>query len=95
MNADRKRQSISGADGLTFESKTKKRDRSWDKQHNYQVASYRIDPEIKKYISDLANQLIVSTADIADHFLKYAIKAHKKGDLNISIEPKEYQIKSD
>jgi len=94
MSADKKRQSInSGAEGLTFESTKKPRSRKWDKEHNYQIASYRIDTEIKQYIATLAKELKISTADIAEYFLSYAIEAYKDGTLKLEVEPQKYKIK--
>jgi len=85
------------AEGMTFEkpNKTRKpRDRSWDREHNYQIASYRIDIEVKQFIIDLAKKLKLSTADIAEYFLRHGIEAYKSGTLKIDREPKEYKIKT-
>jgi hypothetical protein len=81
-----------GADGLTYGHA--KRDRSWDAEHNYQVASYRIDAELKQAIKDIADKLKGSTADIAGIFLQYGLDAYQAGDLKLSAEPKEYEIKA-
>jgi len=92
---DRQEQNLSASGGgMTFVSR-KKRDRSWDREHNYQVASYRIDPEVKQRILDIADNLKVSTADLAEFFFRYAIDHYEKGELKIKREPKEYEIKAE
>ena len=94
MTGQKERQKAKGdSSGMTFAKP--KRDRAWDEKHNYQVASYRIDPEIKQAIKDIAGSLRVSTADIAGYFLTCAIEAYKRGDLKIELEPKDFQIKGE
>ena len=90
MNA--KRQTIDAAgDGLTYGRP--KRDRSWDREHNYRVASYRIGAELKEEIQKIAKELQGSTGDIAGIFLQYGLDAYKAGDLELTKEPEKYKIK--
>jgi len=95
-NKERQKTEIK-AEGLTFErpKKTAKpRDRSWDKEHNYQVASYRINQKVKQEIKDMSNKLKVSPGDLVEFLLFYGLEAYKRGDLKIEREPKEYDIKA-
>jgi len=98
MSEKRERQKTEvKTEGMTFQKlkKTAKpRDRSWDREHNYQVASYRIGQKVKQEIKDMSEKLKVSTGDLAEFLLSYGIEAYKKGDLKIEREPKEYDIKA-
>jgi|APSaa5957512622_1039677.scaffolds.fasta_scaffold127032_1 hypothetical protein len=68
--------------------KGKKRDRSWDAEHNYQVAGYRIPLELKQAIKDLAVKLGVSPAEVARAFFEYGLEAHQRGDIDLTPAPK-------
>ena len=97
MSEKRERQKTEvKADGMTFEKpkKTKPRDRSWDREHNYQVASYRIDLKVKQEIKGMSEKLKVSTGDLVEFLLSHGIEAYKRGDLKIEREPKKYDIKA-
>jgi len=97
MSANKERQKAEvKTEGMTFEKlkKTKPRDRSWDRNHNYQVASYRIDLKVKQEIKDMSNKLKVSTGDLVGFLLSHGIEAYKRGELKIEREPKEYDIKA-
>jgi len=95
MSEEKKRQTTKASpEGMTFEKGKKPRDRSWDKKHNYQVASYRIDPDTKKAVLELAKDLKVSSGDLADFLLNYGIEAYRQGDLKIDRQPKKYDIKA-
>lgn len=98
MSANKERQKTeANIEGMTFEKPkktTKPRDRSWDRDHNYQVASYRIDQKVKQEIKGMSDKLKVSTGDLVEFLLSYGIEAYKRGDLKIEREPKEYDIKT-
>lgn len=64
-----------------------KRDRSWDAAHSAEVATYRIGETAKLAISDISQEVGVSTSDIARAFIEHGITAYKKGILKLSPLP--------
>ena len=69
--------------------KGKKRDRSWDAAHAVEVASYRIPPELKQAVKDIAADLGVSPADIARLFLERGIDDYQAGKIDVKPQPKQ------
>jgi hypothetical protein len=61
----------------------KRRDRSWDTAHNGEVATYRLPPELKAAIHDLADSLGLSPGDVVKAFLEYGINGYKNGKLKL------------
>jgi hypothetical protein len=61
----------------------RKRDRSWDTAHNGEVATYRLPPELKAAIHDLADSLGLSPGDVVKAFLEYGINGYKNGKLKL------------
>ncbi len=89
--AKRERQELEGSsEGLTFGKP--KRDRSWDKSHGWQVASYRLPPELQQQIKAIAAELSVSPADVAKVFLEYALQAYQEKRLTLTPRPSKFTL---
>lgn len=56
------------------------------------VAGYRIAPELANQIKGLADNLKVSSSDLAEVLFKYALAAYEKGELKLELEPEKYSI---
>ena len=76
-----------GIEGTSFAKP--RRDRNWDKEHNDQVASYRIPVGLKQTIKDIAEQLNVSPADVARALLENGLDAYERGNLQLAPQPKQ------
>ena len=64
------------------------RDRSWDREHNFLVATYRgIPAELHRQIKEIADKKGVPVGEVARAFLEYALEAYQDGDLELSANP--------
>ena len=64
------------------------RDRSWDREHNYLVATYRgIPRELHHQIVEIAKKKDVPVGEVARAFLEYALEAYQDGDLELNAAP--------
>jgi hypothetical protein len=64
------------------------RDRSWDREHNYLVATYRgIPRELHQRIVEIAKKKGVPVGEVARSFLEYALEAYQNGDLELTAQP--------
>ncbi len=71
----------------------KKRERTWEKAHQGQVATYRgIPPEMHQTILHLAESLGVPVDEVARAFLEFSLTHHKSGDLPILPHPKAQRM---
>jgi hypothetical protein len=62
-----------------------RRNREWEKAHNYVVATYRgIPPELQAEIKKLAGQLGVPVGDVARAFLLHGLVAYRDGKLRLN-----------
>ena len=68
--------------------KGKKRVRPWDAAHAAEVASYRIPPELKQTVKEIAADLEISPAEVARAFFEYGLEAHQRGDIDLTPAPK-------
>ena len=67
----------------------KQRDRTWDAAHAVEVASYRIPPEMKLEVKEIAAELGVSPADVARLFLERGINDYQAGKIDVKPQPKQ------
>ena len=66
------------------ESKTG-RNRTWDRQHNYMVVTYRGIPKaLHQEIAKIADHKGVSVGEVARAFLEYALDAFQEGSLQLN-----------
>ncbi len=71
----------------------KKRERTWEKAHQGQVATYRgVPPEMHQTLLHLAESLGVSVDEVARAFLEFSLAHHKSGDLPIHPHPKAQRM---
>ncbi len=71
----------------------KKRERTWEKAHQGQVATYRgVPPEIHQTILHLAESLGVPVDEVARAFLEFSLTQHKSGQLPIHPHPKAQRM---
>jgi len=89
MNKPERRNAAETAGVTSTAPEVSKRKRT--KNYN-PVAGYRITPELADQIKQLADDLKVSTSDLAEVFFKYALEAYKKGDLKLERTPEKYSI---
>ncbi len=71
----------------------KKRERTWEKAHQGQVATYRgVAPEMHQTLLHLAESLSVPVDEVARAFLEFSLAHHKSGDLPIHPHPKAQRM---
>lgn len=71
----------------------KRRDRTWEKTHQDQVATYRgIPPEVREGLISLAGILNVSMDEVARAFLEYSIAKYQKGAIHLNPYPKAQRM---
>lgn len=59
----------------------------------YPVASYRLPPELRDEIKQIAADKGVSPADVARKFLEEGIRLYKEGSLILETIPNRYSLK--
>ena len=69
--------------------KGKKRARPWDAAHAVEVASYRIPPELKQTVKEIASDLEISPAEVARLFLERGVKDYQAGKIDVKPQPKQ------
>lgn len=71
----------------------KRRDRTWEKTHKDQVATYRgIPPEVREGLISLAGMLNVSMDEVARAFLEYSIAKYQDGAIHLNPYPKAQRM---
>jgi len=71
----------------------KRRDRTWEKTHQDQVATYRgIPPEVREGLISLAGMLNVSMDEVARAFLEYSIAKYQNGAIHLNTYPKAQRM---
>jgi hypothetical protein len=71
----------------------KRRDRTWEKTHQDQVATYRgIPPEVREGLICLAGMLNVSLDEVARAFLEYGIAKYQNGAIHLNPYPKAQRM---
>lgn len=71
----------------------KKRERTWEKAHQGQVATYRgVPPEMHQTILHMAESLGVPVDEVARAFLEFSLAHHRSGDLPIHPHPKAQRM---
>jgi hypothetical protein len=71
----------------------KKRDRTWEKVHQEEVATFRgITPEVRQSLMTLADTLDVAVDEVARVFLEYGISNYQSGQIQLSPSPKAQRM---
>lgn len=83
----------SALDFIPTAAPRKKRDRSWEKERQDQVATYRgIPPVVREGLISLANMLNVPVDEIARAFLEYGITQYQSGVIRLNPYPKAQRM---
>lgn len=60
---------------------------------SYPVASYRIAPDVKQAVEDLAKDLGVSPAELVEVLLVFGLTAYQDGQLELTPKVKKYSLR--
>jgi hypothetical protein len=86
-------QATSPLDFIPSAAPKKKRDRSWEKAHQEEVATFRgITPEVRQTLMNLAEMLDVAVNEVARVFLDYGISNYQSGQIQLSPSPKAQRM---
>ena len=66
----------------------RKRDRSWEKEHQNQKVVYRgVDPKLALRVKEIAGGIEVREGEVARFLLDYALRAYESGELDLISHP--------
>jgi hypothetical protein len=72
----------------------RKRDRSWEKQHQGHKAVYRgIDPGLALRVKSIAGDLLVPEGEVARAVIEHALHCYERGDFDLRPRPNPYRLR--
>lgn len=72
----------------------RKRDRSWEKQHQSHKAVYRgVDPKLSLQVKSIAGDLCVPAGEVARAVIEHALRCYERGELDLDPRPNPYRMR--